>query len=196
MTYGQLAARIREAALTKVGPALAAEMATTMLEAEGLAKGRLGGQVLNPRTGNLRRSLASFVEAESALKLRGVLRAGGGARDVRYARIHEEGGTILPVNARALAIPTKFAQTAVGASKYASPRQVPGLRYVWPKGSPRGYLIRDVGGRNARSEIWFILVGRVTMPARPYLAPSRDEAARDIGTRMARAAHRALGLVQ
>lgn len=127
----------------------------------------------------------------------GILRAGGGTRDVQYARIHEEGGTILPKQARALAIPTRFARTQAGVSRVASPRQVAGLRMVWPKGSPRGYLVKDIAGgrgRRARTEIWFILVGRVVMPRRPYLAPSVAEAWQGIEGRMVAAVHRVLGL--
>jgi len=194
MTYAELAERIRVGASTKVVGALVREMAATMLGAEEAARERLSGAVLTPRTGNLRRSIVSVVDDPAGYVVTGRLRAGGGAKEVGYARIHEEGGVILPVNARALAFPTQLAKTAVGANKVASPRQIPGLRLVWHKGSPRGYLVKDIVGRRARSEIWFILVGRVTMPKRPYLRPSVDEAARDMGPRMTRAVHRALGM--
>jgi len=67
------------------------------LDAEGKAKERLSGEVLSARTGHLRRSIAGSVR-ESGDLTDIVLGAGGrvGDGNVKYARIHEFGGTTHP----------------------------------------------------------------------------------------------------
>lgn len=49
--------------------------------------------------------------------------------DSKYARIHEHGGTVKPKRGKYLSIPLDAAKTSTGASRYTSPRDVPGLRF-------------------------------------------------------------------
>jgi phage gpG-like protein len=141
------------------------EITRAALLGERAAKLLLTGQSLHVRSGRLRASVQSEVK-EEGVGWDLALRAGGGARDVRYARIHEEGGVIRPVNAKYLAIPLPIARTAAGVSRYASPRQVPvPLRFAQSKGG--NPLLVDGKGRP-----WFVLRKSVRMPARPYLAPA------------------------
>ena len=145
------------------------EITRAALLGERAAKLLLTGQPLNVRSGRLRASVQSEVkESEEGWDL--ALRAGGGARDVRYARIHELGGVIRPVNAKFLAIPLPIARTAAGVSRYASPRHVPvPLRFARSRGG--NPLLVESSGRNA-GRPWYVLRKSVRMPARPYLAPA------------------------
>lgn len=110
-------------------------------------RARLSGRVLNRRTGNLLATAHGSVEQEPD-GLRIVFQAGGGPRNVKYARIHELGGTITPKNGQA-------------------------LRFK---------------GRNG-----WATVKSVTMPRRPYLEPSRDEAAKALEPTLTRELKIALG---
>lgn len=191
MTFDQFRARIRAAGETRLQAALRREMATTVEDAVGRAKDRLGGDVLMVRTGNLRRSITGEVVRADASGVEGVVMAGGGPRSVRYAAIHEYGGIIRPTKAKALAIPLQRAKTASGVGRYASPRQVQGLALLWPKGSPRGWLVK----RKKRStEFWFMLVRRVVIPERPYVRPSVREAVTGLRSRVHDAFADALGV--
>lgn len=91
--------------------------------------------------------------------------------NLRYARIHEIGGKILPKNAGALAVPVH-----PDARNVTSPRSIPGLRFVARPGKAP-LLVRDVvkgKGKKERAftEIMFVLMKSVTIPARPYLRPA------------------------
>lgn len=71
---------------------------------EGLVKRKLSGEVLNVRTGDLRRSIFSD-QAQTATSVEGRVASSG---DVKYARIQEYGGTtsphdIIPTKGQALA---------------------------------------------------------------------------------------------
>lgn len=99
------------------------------------------------RSGSLRRSIAgrvvqtgrtvSAVDKSGQVQLFGrtvqgsplsaILSAGGrtGGRNLIYARIQDQGGTIRPVRRKWLAIPTPEVKTAAGVARYASPRDYP-----------------------------------------------------------------------
>jgi len=99
------------------------------------------------RSGSLRRSIAgrvvqtgrtvSAVDESGQVQLFGrtvqgsplsaILSAGGrtGGRNLIYARIQDQGGTIRPVRRKWLAIPTPEVKTAAGGAGYASPRDYP-----------------------------------------------------------------------
>ena len=143
------------------------------LRAESTAKGLLGGARLTPRTGHLRRSVQGRATIKSDVPT-ATLRAGGDRDDVRYARIHDVGGVITPKRGRFLAIPVGAALTASGVPRYSSPRQVAGLRFIPTRGGRAGILVRDVGGRNARSEVLFRLVRQVRINATRYLSEPFD----------------------
>jgi len=83
--------------------ALLRAVSSLTLRLETLVKQKLTGQVLNVRTGALRRSIFSTVDSN----VNGVIGRVASAGDVKYAAIHEFGGQtpahdIFPVNASAL----------------------------------------------------------------------------------------------
>ena len=166
------------------------EITRAALLGERAAKLLLTNQSLHVRSGRLRASVQSAVKEEGeSWDL--FLRAGGGAKDVRYARIHELGGVIRPVNAKYLAIPLPIARTAAGVSRYASPRQVPvPLAFVQSlKGQP---MLVESGGKNA-GRPWYLLRKSVRMPARPYLAPALAQIQVGLETRLELLLERAIG---
>src|SRR3990167_6310333 len=100
------------------------------------AKIRVGAFPRFTRSGRLRASIgASATEIANGAELR--LRAGWGTGQVRYARIQEHGGTIVPRSGKFLAIPVGPALTGAGVSRFASPRDVPPPGLVAPPGGPR-----------------------------------------------------------
>lgn len=136
------------------------------LKAEEYGK-RNATTTLHARTGRLRASIAGRLESGPSGALDLVLRAGGGkeSKDVPYAAIHETGSVVVPVRRKWLAIPLPIAKTAAGVSRYQTPRDVPGLRFML---SRRGNaLLVDKKGVP-----WYVLKKSVTIPARPYLLPA------------------------
>jgi len=100
-----------------------------------------------------------------------------GVKNIPYGAIHEFGGTITPKNAKHLWIPRYV------NSKKMTPMEFMALK----KGNPRDYFLNDkVAGKvlnknrkkNERAKIipLFMLVDKVQMPARPYLAPAMEDA--------------------
>jgi len=104
--------------------------------------------------------------------------------DSRYAAIHEEGGTIKPKRARALAIPVRGgpALTPAGVSRYASGdgqslrNTLPSDYTFWIYRAPDGkvWLMgrknlesgRAAKGKKTRAQAWFQLVKRVRIKPR------------------------------
>ena len=103
MTPGELAVELRGAPAS-ILKTLAREVRAAGLRAEGQARENVGAR-LQVRSGQLRRSVQADLveEGPGALLLR--LRAGGGTKELAYARVQELGGTIRPRNGRFLAIP-------------------------------------------------------------------------------------------
>lgn len=125
------------------------------------------------RTGTLRRSITDSVTAtESELRLALSAGSGTGGKDVPYARTQEDGATIRPRNAKWLTIPMPAAKTAAGVARGPA-RSFGDLRFVPSATSPgtKAWLVRDVGrGKTARSELMFMLVRKVTIRPKRYLA--------------------------
>lgn len=131
------------------------------------------------RSGRLRNSIAGSYD----LGLEDVVisvtagRARSG-QDVVYARIIEEGGTVVPKNGKFLAIPVGPALTSAGVARFPSPRDVPDLRFQPIRGGAMGLLVKDYpgarGGRGARSEVWYVLVRSVYIRPRAYLFRARE----------------------
>ncbi len=181
ITLEEFQTRLREAS---AGGAFARlvrrQLLKTALEAEGKAKMRVtGGNPLKTRSGRLRSSIRGGVRSKTGNRheMEGYLRAGGGLNfggvqggQVRYARIHELGGTIVPRNARYLAIPTDIQRTASGVSR-AGPRQTPNLAFAQALGGQPVLVNTQTGAAH------FLLRTRVVIPPRPYLRPSIKEAA-------------------
>jgi HK97 gp10 family phage protein len=88
---------------SKVHDALLRKVTTLALQLEATVKQKLSGAVLNVKTGALRRSIFETVE-DGTTSVTGKVASSG---DVKYAAIHEFGGTInvpeiVPVKAKAL----------------------------------------------------------------------------------------------
>ena len=94
-----------------------------------VSRNMLSGQRLNRRTGTLARSIlgrSELVKGVPGMRI-GVFRGPA----LAYAGIHEEGGTIVPKKAKALAIPMGPSLTAAGVEKFGGPREYPGaLKFV------------------------------------------------------------------
>ena len=157
---------------------------TTVLKAEAKAKLRVtGGSPLHTRSGRLRSSIKAGLRGQATggpqAVVEGFLRAGGttAGGQVKYARIHELGGDIVPKNAKFLAIPTGAQKTASGVSR-GGPRQTPGLAFVQGGSGPA--LVNTATGA-----AHFLLRRHVRIPARPYLRPSMKEAAAQLPSSLA-----------
>ncbi len=134
--------------------------------------GKLSGSPLKVRTGVLRASLQSRVSTGGA----GISAFIGVPKDSpasSYARILEEGGTIVPKGAGALAIPVGAALAPGGTPRFpGGPRSVPGgLIFIdrRKQGKPP-LLVKRIGGRNARLEVFFVLKKSVKIPATKWLS--------------------------
>lgn len=79
------------------------------------------------------------------------------------AALHQHGGILRP-KGKALAIPLTRQALAAGR-----PGRMANLELVWPKGSKTGWLVERKGGKRARTTMHWLLVPRVTIPARPFL---------------------------
>ena len=143
ITVGELSERLNNTSRGAFLRALHVIALDYAAQAETRAKGR-ATTLLTRRSGRLSGSIAGRVQRRPGyLAVR--LSAGGGGEDVKYAAIHEYGGTIYPKRGKYLRFPVSDdAFTPVGVS-------------------------RGEGG-----SLW-ASVESVTIPARPYLQPSIDD---------------------
>lgn len=87
-----------------------------------------------------------------------------------YARLMNEGGTIVPTKSKALAVPR-----TPEALRAGSPRRFPRpLLLIWPKGKQSGRLVEKVlkgKGKNQKPVLitHFLLLKSAEIPARPFL---------------------------
>lgn len=141
-----------------------------------------GTKVLKTRTGALRRSVIGRAELNHGVPVIrvGVLRG----PSIKYARIQEEGGTIKPRKASALAIPQEPVLTPAGVHKYVSPRKAPFVfRFVPFRGrNIIGKLVNEKevdalrdGGDTLQEALfhakaYYLLAKSVTIPARRWLS--------------------------
>ena len=126
-------------------------------------KKRLTGRPgLKRRTGSLARSFKTNVLELSGAMVLMVWTTS------KYARIHEFGGIVTPKKSKYLAIPTNAALTKAGATRYASPRNVPGLSFMQRKGG-LPFMGKVEGGR---VRAYFLLRKRVKIPPRLELGKS------------------------
>jgi phage gpG-like protein len=122
-----------------------------------------GGNKPLMNTGILRASLSAEVTAEG-ITLRG---------SAPGARLHQEGGVVVPRLAKALAIPITPAAVRAG-----SPRNFPGELFLLKKkdGGKGSLAAREGKGKKARIVVHYLLRNKVTVPARPYLGISKATA--------------------
>ena len=178
ITLAEMTVRLSGAA-GRFRQAVEQELRATALEMQAQAQAN-ATQRMRRRTGDLLRSIVGRVEEQgSSLEL--VL---GVRKDLGYPWLQEQGGTITPKRGRFLAIPTGPALTGAGVHRYSSPRDVPGLRYQSIRGGAMGLLVRDVPGRRARSEIYYILVRRVTIKPKHYLRDAYTEGTQGLNDRL------------
>jgi hypothetical protein len=180
---------------------VATELVKTALRGEREAKLRVtngGSTRLNVRTGRLRASIAGGVRIKTGgIDVR--LTAGGRspnpkqlspntapAGEVRYARIHEKGGTIR-ARGKMLTIPISDKLfTAGGKQRYASARDVPDLVFI--RSLKGAFLLVN----KHTFEPFYVLKNQITIPARPYLAPGLRTAAVKMDTDIHRAIEKLL----
>jgi len=132
------------------------------------------------RTGRLLASISGTVEVRDGSPAI-VARAGGagGRGTVRYARLQEQGGVVVPVHAKMLRIPLPVALTPAGVVRDGLGGGP--LRVIAPD---RFYCRRSKAGNlllfeRATGIPWFVLRSSVTIPARPYLRPAVERVARE-----------------
>lgn len=121
----------------------------------------VSGTILNVRSNRLRSSIGSRI-FERADGLSAMI--GSGARNggrVKYANIHETGGTITPKNSKYLAIPLDAARTKGGDQRNISPRDFENT-FI------RKGIIYQKQGKNIVP--LFVLKKSVRIPARKYLS--------------------------
>lgn len=89
-----------------------------------------------------------------------------------YAGTQQEGATILPVNARALAIPrTPEAYRAGSPRNFGRP-----LALVWEKGATSGRLIEERMGKKGKAQrpvTHYLLLPKAVVPPRPFVGWSQ-----------------------
>ena len=91
--------------------------------------------------------------------------------NLKYARIHEQGGTITPKSAKVLAVPV-----SPEAKKASGPRSFSDLVFIPRAGKPPLLArIRAGGPKRARAatmDVMYVLLKSVAIPPRPYLRPA------------------------
>lgn len=146
---------------------------STIRLADYIAEHKLSGQKLNVRTGSLRRSLQESRAKKVITMGNNVIGTVG--TNLKYAAIHEYGGTIRPKRAKWLAIPLKGALTAKGVAR-GGPRDFKDTFFATSK---KGNLI--LFGRSMGSIIpLFAMKKEVKIPKKPYMKPSLKEKSSDI----------------
>jgi len=145
-------------------------------------KDNITGRLLNVRSGHLRSSIGSLIETtDDGIKAN----IGSGARQgdrVKYANIHENGGTIRPRISQFLTIPLDAAKTPSGVTRFTA-REVKegGTSYqssFVKKGIIFGVLQRK-GGKNSIVPL-FILKKSVEIPASHYMSITAQEMSQEV----------------
>jgi hypothetical protein len=129
------------------------------------------GGLIGVRTGDLRRALSESVTVDDS-GVTGVLVAD--PDKVAYGGIQEDGGTIVPKNAKALAIPLEFMLTGNGVARgtAAQVRQSPGAFGLKASFIPKGHnvIMGQLPGKKAGIVPLFALVPSVTLQGKHYMA--------------------------
>ncbi len=147
--------------------------------AANIIKTKLSGDPLHRRTGTLARSVVGQAEVFNGVPARrvGILRGPA----LAYAGIQEFGGTIKPVNAKALSIPMEPALTPAGVDRFGGPRNYPGkLRFLpFRRGIAVGKLVDDEEAKALHNpyeaEAVYLLLRSVTIKPKHYLRDGFSE---------------------
>ena len=147
-----------EELVDKVSDAVEGNMLQAAEFAAGAVRNEIFTGAFRPGTGSLARSYTATLLAPKEGKLRS-----GALSDLVYARIQDEGGTITPKNAKALAVPVtnnarQLSARGIGPKDFPTP-----LSLVWPKGRDRGFLI------DKTKQVHYSLRKSVRIPGRGYL---------------------------
>lgn len=143
------------------------QMAT--LDVEQQLKKNVTGRHLKVRTGHLRNSIGSKIETKQG-EIVGIV--GSGVRTgkrVKYANIHETGGTIKPKTAKFLTVPLPAALTPAGVLKKPA-REWDNTFFA--KSGENLFLMQKQGKKVVPL---FVLKKEVTIPASHYLAETVQE---------------------
>lgn len=162
MTVGELQRALGAAAGGGLTATVRRELVKARLVAEREAK-RNATEQLSVRTGRLRGSIRGTLEEIDHWPAL-VLRAGGGAKDVGYARIQEFGGVVTAKGGGYLTIPLGRAMTKSGVLRQSA-RSTPGLFAIRSKA---GNLLL-VRKRGKGIEPMFLLRKSVTIQPHYYL---------------------------
>lgn len=187
----QLADFFRSEVLVGTRRAAAVALLETTVAAESQAKRGASktfrGTRDRPKTGNLLNAIFSAFELGTGGKLAQgfvAVRSNKGNAGTRpYGRIHEYGGTIVPVKAKNLWIPLFGPKTRLpGDLHNMTPRDfmelkknprghVGGISAAILPGGVAGIAVKGKGLR-AKFTALFLLRKRVVIPARPYITPA------------------------
>lgn len=150
--------------------------ALTLLESEIIQQIRRKSG-LHVRTGMLLNSITSSkrISLDSAGMVVGEI----GPENVKYAPIHEYGGTIVPVNKQFLAIPIGANRRPDGMARISTQELMNGLGKSFIR---KGIIYLNEGKKITPM---FVLKRSVTIPARPYLstalAAQQDNIVKEFG---------------
>jgi hypothetical protein len=154
-------------------PAMMTKLATAIMRDLVDTKLTKGG-ILEPRTGQLRRSVFRVVEEKGANRVEG--RVGFDLSVARYGRIHEFGGVITPKRAQNLTIPIGEALTTNGVARFTARELISSPEALGFTGSfvARHIMFGRRGGGDtglpATAVPLFVLKKQVVMPARAPLS--------------------------
>lgn len=151
-------------------------------------KENISGRLLHARSGHLRASMGSRVdETESGV----IATIGSGARQgerIKYADIHEKGGTITPRISQYLTIPLDAAKTPAGVTRFTA-RDVRDGATKYDSSFVRKGIIFGVlkrGGSSKRSIVpLFVLKTSVNIPASHYHKITAEESAKEVNAAVA-----------
>ena len=177
-----VAADVR-ADMTSVWPRVrsAVQLWTTRVQQLVASEKLSGGGILEPRTGNLRRSLFTRID-ESDGQVIGTI--GFDLSLAPYGRIQELGGTISAKNAANLTIPIGEALTAKGVARFTARDLIANPQQFGFDGTfvAKGVLFGTIGRLTGQREIvpLFVLKPSVTLPPREPLASALADLADQI----------------
>ena len=103
---------------------------------------------------------------------------------IAYARIQEEGGLVLPVHAKVLAIPVGPALTGPGVARYPSARMAPNLVPIIPS-EPRGNLVGWLVNKDT-GETWYLWLRSTLIKGVHYLRDAVQSVHAELGEELQR----------
>jgi len=175
----RIAAKLSKLSVQDQSGALYSGFVNASLLIENALKQNISGTILSVRTGRLKSSIGSMVESRDNA-LRAIIGSGVRQRGrVKYANIHETGGTIRPVNVQFLTIPLTAAKTAGGASRFTA-RDVMEKRTKYLGSFIRndiifGVIQRKRKGSPGKIVPLFVLKTSVDIPARRYMSVTMEQ---------------------